>query len=106
MSAPPPALPADDLEHVLIHVGELWERVRGTRTFLTGGTGFFGPWLVESFAYANERLGLDAELVVLSRDPNAAVRRLPALGAARGVSFWRGDVRDFEFPSGRFDLVI
>ena len=70
MSAPP--LPADDLEHVLTHVGGLWEHARGTRTFVTGGTGFFGPWLVESFAKANERLGLDAELVVLSRDPDAA----------------------------------
>ena len=104
MGAPP--LPADDLDHVLTHVGDLWERARGTRTFITGGTGFFGPWLVESFARANDRLALDAELVVLSRDPDAAVRRLPALGAARGVSFWKGDVRDFASPSGRFDLVI
>jgi nucleoside-diphosphate-sugar epimerase len=106
MSAPPPPLPADDLAHVLAHVGDLWERARGTRTFLTGGTGFFGPWLVESFAHANEQLGLDAELVVLSRDPDAAIRRLPALRTAPGVTFWKGDVRKFEFPRGAFDLVI
>jgi dTDP-glucose 4,6-dehydratase len=87
-------------------VGGLWERARGTRIFLTGGTGFFGPWLVESFAHANEQLDLDAELVVLSRDPDAAMSRLPALRAARGVTFWTGDVRDFEFPLGPFDLVI
>jgi len=104
MGAPP--LPADDLGHVFAHVGELWERMRGTRTFVTGGTGFFGPWLVESFAHANEQLGLGAELVVLSRDPDAAVRRLPALRGARGVSFVEGDVRDFEYPRGRFDVVI
>jgi dTDP-glucose 4,6-dehydratase len=104
MSAPP--LPADDLAHVLTHVGDLWERARGTRTFLTGGTGFFGPWLVESFARANEQLGLGAELVVLSRDPDAAMARLPALRTAPGVTFWKGDVRDFDFPRGPFDLVI
>ena len=104
MSAPP--LPAVDLAHVLTHVGGLWERARGTRTFLTGGTGFFGPWLVESFAHANEQLGLGAELVVLSRDPDAAMERSPALRTARGVTFWKGDVREFEFPRGRFDLVI
>ena len=104
MSAP--ALPSDDLGHVLTFVGDLWERVRGTRTFLTGGTGFFGPWLVESFAQANEQLGLDAELVVLSRDPDAALRRLPAFRNAPGVTFCKGDVRDFAAPGGRFDLVI
>ena len=104
MSAPP--LPADDLAHVLTHVGDLWERARGTRTFLTGGTGFFGPWLVESFARANEQMGLDAELMVLSRDPEAAMDRLPAFRTLPGVTFWKGDVRDFEFPRGAFDLVI
>ena len=104
MGAPP--IPADDLDHVLDQVGELWEGLRGTRTFLTGGTGFFGAWLVESFAHANEHVALDAELVVLSRDPDAAVERLPAIRQARGVSIIRGDVRDFDFPPGRFELVI
>ena len=104
MSATP--IPADDLVHVLTQVGDLWERVRGTRTFLTGGTGFFGPWLAESFAQANEQLGLGAELVVLSRDPDAAISRLPALRNAPAVTFWAGDVRHFEFPPGPFDLVI
>jgi dTDP-glucose 4,6-dehydratase len=104
MSAPP--LPADDLVHVLTRVGDLWERARGARIFLTGGTGFFGPWLVESFAHANAQLDLDAELVVLSRDPDAAMGRLPVLRTARGVTFWKGDVRDFESPRGSFDVVM
>ncbi len=104
MSAP--SLPADDLVHVRAHVGDLWERARGKRIFLTGGTGFFGPWLVESFADANDQLGLEAELVVLSRDPEAAMSRLPGLRTASGVSLRKGDVRDFASPGGSFDLVI
>src|SRR5262245_21457453 len=104
MSAP--ALPADDLAHVLTRVGKLWERARGTRLFLTGGTGFFGPWLDESFAHANDQLGLEAQLIVLSRDPDAAMSRLPALRNACGVTFWKGDVRNFEFPRGAVDLIV
>src|SRR5688572_9351587 len=66
---PHASLPADDLDHVLTHTRDLWERARGQRIFLTGGTGFFGPWLVETFAHANEALDLEATLVVLTRDP-------------------------------------
>jgi nucleoside-diphosphate-sugar epimerase len=104
--SPASGLPEPDLDHVLEHTGDLWAHARGTRTFITGGTGFFGAWIVEAFGHANERLGLDAELVVLTRDPAAAVQRLPRLATIRGVSLWQGDVRDFATPPGRFDLVI
>jgi dTDP-glucose 4,6-dehydratase len=51
-------------------------------------------------------LELGAELVVLSRDPDAALARLPHYANLKGVRFHRGDVREFELPSGVFDTVI
>ena len=60
---------AADLNHVLEHTRHLWEELRGERIFITGGTGFFGCWLLESFAWANERLGLKASALV--SDPEA-----------------------------------
>jgi dTDP-glucose 4,6-dehydratase len=103
---PFPPLPSDDLDHVLTHTRQLWPEVRGRRIFLTGGTGFFGPWLVETFADANDRLRLGAELVVLTRDPDATVERLPHYRRLGGVTLHRGDVRDFDRPPGAFDVVI
>ena len=97
---------ASDLDHVLAHTGDLWEDLRGQRIFITGGTGFFGSWLLESFAWANQELQLDAEAVVLSRDPAAFLAKVPHLGTCRAIRFHPGDVCCFEFPQGEFSHVI
>jgi len=97
---------ATDLEHILAHTQGLWEELRGQRLFITGGTGFFGCWLLESFAWANDRLGLGATALVLSRDPSAFAGKAPHLAAYPAIRFHAGDVRSFEFPAGGFSHII
>jgi len=103
---PLPPLPKEDLEHVLAHTRLLWEQLRGGRIFVTGATGFFGIWLLETFAHANASLNLGASLVGLSRDPGAFYAKAPHLGGVSSIKLHRGDVRDFEFPEGVFTHVI
>ena len=74
--------------------------------FFTGGTGFFGKWLVESFCWANDRLKLGANLLILSRDPPAFNRAVPHLAGRADVEFHVGDVRDFKFPATQCSHVI
>ena len=66
-----------DLDHVVEHLRPLREELRGARLFITGGTGFFGCWLLESFAWANEQLGLGAEAAVLTRNFEAFEKKAP-----------------------------
>ena len=103
MSLPP--LPIEDLEHVLAHTRPHWEQFRGGRIFVTGATGFFGIWLLESFAFANKNLNLGANLVGLSRDPDAFYAKVPHLAQESSIALHRGDVRDFDFPRGSFTHV-
>jgi dTDP-glucose 4,6-dehydratase len=97
---------ARDLDHVLAHTEPLWEELRGKRIFITGGTGFFGCWLLESFTWANDRLGLDASAVVLTRNAAAFGRKAPHLAQHRSVHLHSGEVTSFDFPSGGFSHVI
>jgi dTDP-glucose 4,6-dehydratase len=80
--------------------------LHGGRFFVTGATGFFGIWLLESFAFANRSLDLGAKLVGLSRNPEAFYEKAPHLAQESSIALHRGDVRDFDFPRGSFTHVI
>ena len=89
-----------DLDAVHAALAPLWPRLAGARIFVTGGTGFIGRWMLEALARAD----VDAELVVLTRDPAAFAERAPQL--AGRVTLLRGDVLEFDPPKGRFTHVI
>ncbi|MBI5191899.1 MAG: NAD-dependent epimerase/dehydratase family protein [Nitrospirae bacterium] len=95
-----------DLDYILTHTGGLWEDLRGKRLFITGGTGFFGCWLLESFAWANDNLDLNASAIVLTRNYDTFQKNAPHLAANPAIKFHIGDVRDFSFPEGEFSHII
>lgn len=97
---------AADLDHVLEHTRDLWDELRNARLFVTGGTGFFGCWLLETFLWANDRLKLGASMVALTRDPAAFETKTPHLARHPAIALHAGDVRRFDFPAGRFTHVI
>jgi dTDP-glucose 4,6-dehydratase len=95
-----------DLDLVLTSTRALWSEMRGQRLLLTGGTGFFGCWLVESFCHVNRELGLGAQVTVLSRDPAKFFAKCPHLSGDSAITLVAGDVRDFDYPAGEFGYVI
>lgn len=97
---------AADLDHVLLHTEGLWDDLRGQRLFVTGGTGFFGCWLLESFLWANERLKLGAEMTVLTRSPEVFAEKAPHLARHPAITLQSGDVCTFMFPDGQFSHVL
>lgn len=101
-----PPLPKDDIDLILTKTAPLWEEMRGNRLFVTGGTGFFGCWLVESFLAANRRFELKAEITVLTRTPEAFEKKCPHLAEDRALTLHGGDVSNFDFPAGEYRYVI
>ncbi|MDR2626205.1 MAG: NAD(P)-dependent oxidoreductase, partial [Zoogloeaceae bacterium] len=105
---PPPVapLPIADLEHILQHTQALWRALDGARFFITGGTGFFGIWLLETLAYAKAHLGLDLRARILTRNRGAFSEKAPHLAGNAMFDWQEGDVRTFRFPSGEFSHII
>jgi len=97
---------AEDLDHVLDHTRDLWDELRGQQIFITGGTGFLGCWLLESFIWANEKLNLKACVTVLTRSPDAFRIKAPHLAGNDAVALLKGDVRTFDFLNRKFSHII
>ena len=97
---------AHDLDNILARTEPLWSNLRGERILITGATGFFGCWLLESFAWANQRLGLGAQAVALARHPETLAQKAPHLAADPAISLHAADVRHGDFPQGKFSHVI
>jgi nucleoside-diphosphate-sugar epimerase len=91
-------IPIDDLEHIFQNTKDIWEQLRRKTIFLTGGTGFFGKWLLESFIYANEKLCLNAKIILLSRNPELFIEQYPFYNEYKNsVRFVKGDILSYDF---------
>lgn len=100
------ALPFIDLDMVLSLTPQFWQRFSGARLFMTGGTGFIGNWLSQTLQYANDTLGSQIELVVMTRDPVRALQRAPHVFNRLDTTLLAGDVSSFSGSVGKFDLCI
>ena len=96
----------EDLLHIYHHTEDVWENFRNKNIFLTGATGFFGKWLLESFIYINNKLSLNAELCALSRNPEAFLKLYPFYEQENSVNFIKGDIQTFKFPEQNFNFII
>lgn len=99
-------LPIQDLDRIADKTRHLWDELRGQSLLITGGTGFFGCWLVESFCHINRNLSLGARATVLTRNPAGFAAKCPHLATDPAVTMHTGDVRTFAFPEGRFSHII
>lgn len=95
-----------DLDHIFVNTENLWFELSGGRIFITGGTGFFGIWLLESLMWANAKLDLNIEVLALTRNPEHFTKRQPHLANNKALKLHFGDIRGFEYPDGDFSHII
>ena len=97
---------SEDLSYVLKNTGSIWQGLDGKSLFITGGTGFFGKWLLESISFAIREYSLNLQVFVLSRNPDKFKSAFPYLATDLHFTFLKGDIAMFEFPDLDIDYLI
>jgi nucleoside-diphosphate-sugar epimerase len=99
------SIPESDLQHILINTESLWGDIANKNILVTGGTGFFGKWIIKSFIYINQKLSLNAKLYILSRNPQRFLTAHPQF-VSPDVVYIQGNVCDFIFPNVQLHYII
>jgi dTDP-glucose 4,6-dehydratase len=99
-------LPGDDLAAILRFGQGGWNELRGARIFLTGGTGFFGKWLIAALARADEELELEIKITVLSRRATDFLESHPEVVDHTALRFLEGDIVSLASGPERYDFII
>jgi nucleoside-diphosphate-sugar epimerase len=85
------SLPASDLRAVSDAVAGDLMAWNGRRILVTGATGFFGRWMLESALEMNRVAGAGLGIVAQSRDPQRFVQTCPHLKSAPGLIWLKAD---------------
>ncbi|MCV9927419.1 NAD-dependent epimerase/dehydratase family protein [Flavobacterium sp. LS1R49] len=96
----------DDLNLILENTKEVWSDIKNKTIFLTGGTGFFGVWLLMSFVFVNRKLDLNSNIIILTRNKNKFLSKHKWILEYPEISFLEGDINDFEFIDINVDYII
>jgi dTDP-glucose 4,6-dehydratase len=100
------SLPERDLAHIERHASAELEELRGKNLFITGGTGFFGKWLLATLRHADMGRNLGLRLTVLSRDPVRFLEQHPAWASCHALKFQQGHVADFSLDEKHYDYIL
>jgi nucleoside-diphosphate-sugar epimerase len=96
----------DDLEHILQYAADILEEFRDKKIFITGGSGFFGIWILETLAWANAKLNLNIEAVVLTRNVKNFKKKALHIVNNKSFSFIEDDIINYKFPKQNFHYII
>lgn len=103
-------LPSADLEETTSRVLERGgAALHGASILLTGGTGFVGRWLIETFCALNATAKLGATIHILTRNVQRFRSSAPHLASDSAVRMIEGDLRALDVVAdvpSRFDFVI
>jgi dTDP-glucose 4,6-dehydratase len=103
-------LPKTDLDSIGSRLATFLPELKGADLLLTGGTGFFGKWLLESLIDLSQRNNLGLTIHLVTRNRQQFLERYPHFSEAYFLSAIRwveGDVRNLpSIRASKIDYVI
>jgi dTDP-glucose 4,6-dehydratase len=98
-------LNGEELAQMVASHAPLFEALRGATVLITGATGWFGVWLLDTLCAADQILDLGLAITAVSREPRRFLQRFPEFVAEPRIKWVKADVRNLSF-TGHFSHVI
>jgi dTDP-glucose 4,6-dehydratase len=96
-----------DRDFILSHLADFVpDHLNRENLLLTGATGFFGKWLIQTLLAAEDRWQLGNRLTIVSRDPTRVLNELPFLKNRTEIEWCKSDIRELELPGKSFSTII
>lgn len=80
--------------------------LKDAQLFVTGGTGFFGHWILEPLLRANREMNLCIKVTLLTRDAARFRSESPWIATDKSVTLLEGNLCSFAFPDGAFTHIV
>ena len=97
---------SEDVKLIHSRLGPALACLKNKRIFITGGTGFFGRWLLQILCTLVRDENYQIDIYVLSRNPDRFIKEHATFPFEQFVTFIKGDVIDFQLPDIEIDYLI
>jgi len=97
---------SDDVEKIISRLDGDVQSFHNKKILITGGTGFFGRWLLQILCTLIEDKKFRIEIFVVSRNPNKFLRKYNNYLFDKYLYFIEGDICDFRLPDLDIDYLI
>jgi UDP-glucuronate decarboxylase len=95
-----------DIADVICRLGLDVESLNNKTILITGGTGFFGRWLLQILCYLIKEKKFNIHIYVLSRDPGKFIVTNTDCSFEQLIHFISGDITSFKIPNIKLDYLI
>jgi len=97
---------SNDVALAIRRSGADFSCLKGKRILVTGGTGFFGVWLLSSLLQVREILGGVLDIAVITRDPRSFLQHHTQFESRAGLTFLCGDITSIDLKGLKFSHLL
>jgi UDP-glucuronate decarboxylase len=97
---------SDDVSLAIQRSGADFSCLRRKKVLVTGGTGFFGVWLLSSLLKVREMLGGELDITVIARNPRSFLQRYTQFESRPGLTFLCGDIISIDLRESKFSHLL
>lgn len=96
----------DDIGNTIKRIEKDLQEFDNKTILVTGGTGFFGRWLLEALCTLIKEKNINITIYVVSRNPERFLKEHSSFPFSKYITFIAGDVKDFKLSGVKLDYLI